>query len=763
MEDVMNHNENSFNTEAVDLFTPANRFSSASVIYGRLHRWWLVLRKYWRLPVFILVVVLGPVFLYTAISGPRYQSKARLWLTGRINVSGDQLYTEELINFLGTQAALLRSPAIQGRALSRLQAELKPADYPAGVGASAIQKILNQPGEPGQSPFASDSAAPPPIPFNVKVEEGAKSSTIDLWVTGPKPVSTRKFLDCLMEAYLDYKKEAVDQASGQAAGSLSAEGAQLKSELEQAQAKLHAFQESNNVVFLQQQGAGAENYLATLNRQLAILRTELRLLDSLKPEQWLETDAVRKSAVSDTSSGEASAGQTLTSLAESQTALFQADQKMHLLMANRAELSRFLRPEHPNIIKLDQEIATQETIVQVSRDEAAKQLTLRRQALELQVRNLEAASGEWDAKTIDTSRKMADYDQIRLNIQRLQAAYDKTLGLIQNIDLGKRVEQANIGILDPASLAVPTHRMLKNMAIATILSLLLGFGALYGIALVQDDFTSPAELTEELAVPVLGQIPSVSLNGSAMPLGIEGLETQRFEFVESFRAIRASLLFTNNGGTSPKTIVVGSSVPEEGKSTLALYLAATLAKAGSRVLLIDGDMRRPGLHRQFNLPSGPGLAELLDGEVSSADVILPTGVENLSLLPAGEPQRDPGDLVLSPGWEQFVASVKSQFDYILVDTPPVMATDDATALALKVDGVVFVVRALSTSARVARAALNLLRQRRVNVVGLIFNRAVASPAERQYYKHYAPAYQWPPDKTEPAGYGGRLIPDRAGR
>src|SRR5260370_1055793 len=174
MENCMNHNENSLNTEAVDLFTPANRFSSASVIYGRLHRWWLVLRKYWRLPTLILLAVLGPIYLYTALSGPRYESKARMWLTGKINLSG-------------------------------------------------------------------------------------------------YPVSTRKFLEFRMQAYLDYKKAALDQASGQAAVSRTAEGAQLKSELELAQAKLHAFQESNNVVFLQQQGAGAENYLATLNRQLAIL------------------------------------------------------------------------------------------------------------------------------------------------------------------------------------------------------------------------------------------------------------------------------------------------------------------------------------------------------------------------------------------------------------------------------------------------------------------------------------------------------------
>jgi len=185
----------------------------------------------------------------------------------------------------------------------------------------------------------------------------------------------------------------------------------LKNELEQAQAKLHAFQESNNVVFLQQQGAGAENYLATLNRQLAILRTELRLLDSLKPEQWLQTDAVRKSAGSDPSSGGEASAASLASLAESQAAVPGGSENASA-HDQPAELSRFLRPEHPNIIKLDQEIATQEEIVQVSRDEASKQLTLRRQALDLQVRNLEAASQEWTPKTIETSRKMADYDQI---------------------------------------------------------------------------------------------------------------------------------------------------------------------------------------------------------------------------------------------------------------------------------------------------------------------------------------------------------------
>jgi polysaccharide biosynthesis transport protein len=724
IKDFMHNNERHLNTKAVDLFSPVDRFLSASKIYARLHRGWLLLRRYWRPLTMILVAIPASIFLYTLLTGPVYESRARMWVTGKINVSEDYGYTEQLVDFLGTQAALLQSPAIQRRALARLQGKTPPDVEPAQV----------------------NGHAPAPIPFEVKVEQGSKSSTLDLQAAGRDPVATRKFLDCLMQEYLSFKREASTKASGQAAEALSAEAGQLKGELAIAQTKLQNFQASNDVVFLQQQGSSAQSYLAALNRQLATLRTEQKLLDSLKPEQWMETDAIQPP-------GDAAAARPMpANLEQSQAALFQADQKMHLLMAERKQLSRFLLPAHPKIIKLNQDIATQQELVQASRDEVTKQLALRREALKLQIQNLEAASKDWNANAITASRKMADYDQIQQKVQRLQAAYDKTLGLIQNIAVAQRVEQADIGILDPASAAKPTHRMLIHMAIATVFSLLLCLGLLYGVALFQDNFASRAELAEQLAEPVVGQIPSISMKQSAARLRTEGLEHQCFEFLEAFRNLRASLLFMQNGGTKPKTILIASSAPGEGKSTVALHLAVTLARANSRVLLIDGDLRRPGLHNYFGLPPGPGLAELLDNEISPADAIHPTKLENLALLPAGEARRNPGDLVLSEAWSQFLTSVKPQFDYILVDTPPVAATEDAATLAPTADGVLFVVRALSTSARMARGALNVLRQRQARVAGLVFNRAESSPCEHSYYQPYAGVYHWELNQTESNGH-----------
>src|SRR5436190_10911902 len=341
----MNNNNNSQpDSPAVDLFSQTNRFVSASRLHGRLHRWWLLVRRYWWVNVLVLVLVLGPVGFLTLNSPPAYESKARMWLTGKLDIYEGRLYTEELINFLGTQTELLRSPAIQGRALARLRAELNPDPVALNPGGGTQLKILNGAKAFYKKLFASGAAAgsnaPPPFPFDVKVLEGAKSSTLELRAIGTEPASTRAFLNCLMQEYLSFKKESRMKTSERTAESLNSEVAQLKGELEAQQERLHAFQASNNVVFLQEQGNSAGSYLASLNKELATLRTELRLLERLKPEQWVETG--HKVVPSGESlPDEVSAKEILAGLAGSQTELFKADQQAQLLKAKRTELSRF--------------------------------------------------------------------------------------------------------------------------------------------------------------------------------------------------------------------------------------------------------------------------------------------------------------------------------------------------------------------------------------------------------------------------------------
>ena len=716
-------------TSAVNLLASADRFASASRLYGRLHRWRLLLDRYWWIPVLLVPSALVLAWGVTFSSPAAYESMARMWLPGKLDLREGRLYTEELIDYLGTQAELLRSPAIQQRALARLGGRSTPGPAAAKTGGEAKSQF----------------------PFKVKVVDARKSSILELRAVGAEPASTRRFLDDLMEEYLSFKREARAEASERTVTSVAAQVKELAAALATQQEKLHAFQSSNNVVFLQEQGNSAGNYLATLNRRLANLQTELGLLRSLLPEQWIETNNDREPAPPRETLADAGASkEMLASPAGPQLELFKANQQMQLLKARHAELSRFLRPLHPKIIKLNEDIQTQEKLAQVSRDEAVKQMTHRRQAIELEIKNLESAFKEWDTKAIEASRKMADYDRLRQDLQRTQSAYDKMLALIQTVDVGRTIEQENVGILEPASPATRVNRMVRNLALALAGALALGFGLLYCFGIFRDDFASLTELREYLSEEVVGQVPAITMKMPKAGLDLEALEKKRFEFLESFRNIRSALLFNGNGGAKPRTIILASSVPEEGKSTIALYLAATMALGNSRVLLVDADMRRGKLHEFFGVAPGPGLAEILGRETSAARAIVHPELNNLALLPSGQAKRNPGELVLSSEWSRFLTEVREQFDYILVDTPPVLATDDVAGLASKVDAVLFVVRASCTSARTARSALGVLRQRHANVLGLIFNRAVSSPYEQPSYQQYRRAYGWKPRETKDA-------------
>jgi capsular exopolysaccharide synthesis family protein len=355
---------------------------------------------------------------------------------------------------------------------------------------------------------------------------------------------------------------------------------------------------------------------------------------------------------------------------------------------------------------------------------------------------MEKVFNEWEGKALEASRKMVDYDRLRQDVQRTQAAYDKLLAVISTVDVGKSVDQENVSVLEPASAAVPVNKMIRNMALALGGAVLVGLALLYILGKLDDRFASTSELADDVPERIIGQVLDTRLARSDGQLRPEALSAQRFEFLECFRSIRSVLWFMNRNGHRAKTLLIGSSVPLEGKSTVALYLSATMAIGGSKVLLIDGDLRHSKLHRHFGVGSGPGLAELLNGEARAQEAIVPSSIRNLYFLPAGAPTLEPGELVLRPELSGLLKELYSKFDYIILDSPPVLAADDAATLAPSMDGVLFVVRGSYTSARLVREALEVLRQRRAQVLGLIFNRAISSPFERHHYRRYRDEYRW---------------------
>jgi polysaccharide biosynthesis transport protein len=697
-------------------FAPINRFHEASRLYARVHRYQVLLRRHWWVPILSLIIVLTPVSIFTAKSPPTFESRAKMWMTAKLNIPEGKLYSEEISSFMGTQAELIRSRTILERALAKIRRQhpewpLESTNYPVT------------------------------FPFKFEARESPKSAVVELSAVGSEPESTRAFLAAVMDEFLSFRKETRSQTSYSAQATLADQVESLAKELKDQQDKMHAFQMSNSVVFLQEQGQGAGAYLAKIIRQLSAQQTELRVLQMMTPEQLRQMGSRTGDSSEGPLPGESTAKEMVMSLSGPQADYFKVNQEIAIRKAKRDELSEFLRDNHPKIIKLDQDIAGLKRLVELFKDQSITALETRKQALQVSIKNLESDKEKWEVETLEASRKMAEFERMKQDADRIKVQYERSVGILNTVDMSKNLDQENLGIMEAPSPARSLAGTTKKLLLGLIAGLFVGFGILYLVDLFDDRFASITELRDQLTELVIGQVPDIpNAAGASEFLELVRQNDERHVFVESFRNLRSSLLFMFEEARRPKTILVTSAVPEEGKTTVAANLGVTLARAGARVLLIDADLRRDTLYRYLNLPPKPGFAEVLGQEINYAQTIVPTSTPNFWFMPAGDSKESPGELFLGPSTDVFLREIYPQYDFILMDSAPIMATDDSAGLAHKVDGVLFVVRGSFTSARTAREALGLMHQRQVNVLGLIFNRAIASSSDYYYYYEYTDSY-----------------------
>jgi capsular exopolysaccharide synthesis family protein len=245
-------------------------------------------------------------------------------------------------------------------------------------------------------------------------------------------------------------------------------------------------------------------------------------------------------------------------------------------------------------------------------------------------------------------------------------------------------------------------------------------------------------LRERFPEQLLGHIPHEPSKGrvSVLTLG-----NKQGIFAESYRNLRSTLHFMSFEEPRPKAFLVTSAVPGEGKSTLAVNLAITVAGGGCRTLLVDGDLRKGLLHTYFAAGSSPGLIDVLNEAVDWKDAVVETSVKNLFLLPRGKGGVGTTEYFLSAASDRFLRELyAADYDRIIFDSAPVLATDDTACLAPKVDATLFVVRAEASSMRLTRSALDVLEKRQVNLLGLVLNAANLRSSEYQYYHKYGDYY-----------------------
>ena len=687
----------------------AQSFSS-SWDKGRIQflRYLTILRKRWWIVALTVSLGLCGAAWYVSQMPASFRSVGRLMVSGQIRLTEGAAYSEELVNFFGTQVELMQSGEVRQRADARVRAlhpELSPEQVKLAV---------------GQVP---------------------RASIFIMSTVGESPLYTQAYLDACMAEYIAAKKEMRSQKSESTTVAIQDELVRLEKEMEADGERLHEFQKANNIGFLHEEGNSAGLYLAQLNRQLADLKTEYDLLELLNLDQNLDRE---KTAGSSASSPAGPRDSTLASygpLAEYQ----KARQQLQMLKAEREDFSRYLRPKHPTIVTLDEQITRGEKLIEAFRNQSVETLKTRRESIRLQIKNIEGVIKEWSEKALDLSGRVADFDKIKAKGERTKGQYDRLLANLRSVDVTKNVDQDTISILEKASPAISIRDGLpKIMSMGFAAGLLLGLVILFIMDKLDDRINSFIEFRGRFEENLLGQIPHEKGKGSVPLLS---LNDTRHALLESFRTVRSSIIFLPIEGARPKTLLLTSAIPGEGKTTVSANLAASFAFSGSKVLLVDADLRRGRLHEMFGISSHDGFAKVLRQEISWRSAVVPTGIPNLSLLPRGQSTGNATEHFLGAVADQFLKEVYPEYDYIIFDSAPVMAADDTLSFAPKIDAAIFVVRFGTSLIRMSRRGIENLLQRQVNLIGVICNDVKLTEAGYGYGSYYE--YGARPTAAEP--------------
>jgi capsular exopolysaccharide synthesis family protein len=706
-----------------------DRHAWTARFFSRLHRYRNLFRRRWWVLVLAIGVALAGMAIYIRYTPVEYSSAGSMIVSMRLNIQQGALFSEDLNNFVGTQVALMQGAEVKQRAHDRV--------------ANQNPGLLTQ-----------------PVLLNVNVLP--RTTIFVLRATGENPEYTKVFLQACMEEYINMKKEMAERTSSSTIAGLTDQMLRLEPQLQKCDDEMQSFLTTNDAALLQE-ASSVGSYLVALYQQTATTRSEYDLLQSMSLDQSLllaqdQAPALMGAGGGSPASASPAGGLLVNAGLAEQSGLFSPStvgmeylnikQQIMLLKTNQDRLAEYLKPKHPQMIVLSRELEQLGQMLDIYRQQSVEQLDAKKSAIALQITNLDNQTKLWGAQNLDLSRKSGQFARLKAKSDRIQSLYDSLLATLETLDVNKDINPESVTIYEAASDASPDKTQAKKgLAVAGVIGLVLGVVMLLLLDRLDDRLNSFTELEELFDEEVLGQIPRERKPPHGGILPFVQADDQRHPFIESYRNLRSSLLYMAQTGTRPHTLLVTSSVPNDGKSLTAANLAIMLAMGGARVLLVDADLRKGNLVSRFDMEAETGMTEVMLQGLDWRSLVKQTPVANLWLLPRGATTQRSSEFFIGPVMERFLLESNKEYDYVMIDTAPVMAADDVTSLAPRVDGVIFVIRAEYTSARVARAALDMLYQRKSRVLGLVFNSVRATSSD--YYSYYRYRDYYKTDHTKP--------------
>jgi capsular exopolysaccharide synthesis family protein len=702
-------------------------------------------RRWTAVTAFLLV--LGSVTVYTFTVTPIFEAKTRLLIeTEEKNVVNFKQVVDEdqtKADYYQTQYNMLQSRALARRTLDQLNvwntAPFREDDgwrssvantIPTALGAVAglFSSKANDLTTNNQAPAADETAAQSraidTFLKHLTVAPVRNSRLVDVKYQLPDPVLATLIVNTLAKNYIEQNLEYKFTASKEASDWLGARLAEERKAVEAAEAKLQAYREQNDAISLTDRENITVQKLADLNAALTRAKTErIQKEAAYQQLQASQADPAK-----------------LDTFPAILTNSFIQQQKGELAELQRqyAQLSEKYGDKHPEIIKTKSAIQVAQAKLTGEIGKIVQSVRSEYQSALAQENSLAAALNAQKGEALTMNRKAIDYGVLARDVESSKQIYNSLLQRAKETGVSGELKTSNIRIVDageqPRKPISPQKKLNELLAIVGGIGLALGL--VFFFEYLDSRIKTPDEIRAHLSLPHLGLLPAMSQKGGQYPLLSGGVPAN---FSEAFRAVRTNVLFST-AQEGARTLVVTSTAPGEGKSMVASNLAVSLAQAGQRVLLIDGDMRKPKVHEIFGSKQEPGLSNVMVGSSKASDAVRKTAISGLWILTAGRIPPNPAELLGSARFREFNVSLRAHFDWIIIDTPPVMAVTDAALVAHHASGVVFVIGAEMTSRHAAKRALDQLEQANAKFVGAVLNRVDLERNAYYYSQYYSREY-----------------------
>lgn len=744
--------------------------------------YWTILRKRRWTVLAILALVFTVVLIATLKETPLYEAKALIEIekeNPNIVTAGD-LFEIDSVNstFLETQYKVLETESLSRRVirdlgLDRLN-EFNPPRHWWSLPQVALSRSVATPASASNPAPDSDAVYNSLKVFKdrLDIEPLKQSRLVEVSFESRDSVLAARVVNSLTSNYIDQNLELRWDAAEKASEWLSQQLVGVKVKLEKSEDEMQGYARDNGLLFLESEKGTTENIVDSRLRELQAALTVAQADRIQKESLYRLVEA-----------GDAGALPTVFDNHEMQELTL----RLADFEAQRAQLESTFTPDYPKLKQLQSEIDEAQHTLDTERTRGAKHIendyfaAVRRENL-LQ---LAFASAQNDANGI--AEKSVQYNILKREVDTNRGLYDGLLDRLKQAGIAGGLKESNIRIVDAA---VPpkkasTPRVLLNLSLGLLVGLALGIGA----AFLQEHFDNSLKTTEDveriLQLPALAMIPSVeslnghsvygSSNGSGAESGkarrangngqlvpipsiaeraggngrgnnglpapahwyrIDELAPQYSALAEAFRSLRTSVLLSA-AGQPPRSLLVSSAQPGEGKTTISANLAISLAQLGQRVLLIDCDLRRPSVHRAFQIQGSLGVVSYLAGQQEWRAAVEKTSLPGLDVLVCGPVPPNPAELLSSDRMQKLILDALEDYKFVLVDSPPLLNVSDSRILATLVEGVVLVVKGGETPRELARRAQAYVADVGARVIGAVLNNIDLHREEYSYYRSYS--------------------------